>query len=243
MMTPPSDTRPRVSVIIPVFDGERTLRRAIESVLAQSIPTELIVVDDGSTDGSATIAESLGARVIRQPNSGPAAARNRGIAEARGELLAFNDADDAWTPGRLARQLEALDASPELDFVICDFENVVDDGFPMARWAFRDDPRAASAASPSGGMTGFIFQALLARRRAFDAIGVLDESMRWAEDSDWFLRAHDAGLAAQRLEFIGVTRYVHDRNLTGNVAQSHKGLVRAIHASVVRRRNRAQSPR
>lgn len=226
-----SAAAPRVSVIIPVFNGARTLRRAIESVLAQAIPTDLIVVDDGSTDDSVAIARELGVRVIQQPNSGPAAARNRGIGEARGELLAFNDADDAWTAGRLARQLDALDASPELDFVICDFKNVPDDGFAMPGWAFRENQ--------ADGMPGFIFQALLARRRAFDTIGVLDESMRWAEDTDWFLRAHDAGLAAQRLDFVGVTRFVHDSNLTGNVAQSHKGLVRALHASVVRRRNRA----
>ncbi len=234
----PSSPAPRVSVIIPVFNGARTLRRSIESVLAQRVTTdvalEIIVVDDGSTDDSVAIASALGVHVIQQPNSGPAAARNRGIAEARGDLLAFNDADDAWTHDRLARQVEALDASPELDFVICDFKNVPDDGFTMPGWAFRENQ--------AEGMPGFIFQALLARRGAFEKIGVLDESMRWAEDTDWFLRAHDAGLAAQRLDFVGVTRFVHDSNLTGNVAQSHKGLVRALHASVVRRRNRAQRP-
>jgi glycosyltransferase involved in cell wall biosynthesis len=103
-----STTTPNtITAIIPVHNGERHLAEAIQSVLAQTLPPgEIIVVDDGSTDASAAIAQSFGApvRVLAQPNLGPAAARNLGLAHATGDLLAFLDADDLWTPNKLARQ-------------------------------------------------------------------------------------------------------------------------------------------
>jgi len=222
-----------VSIIVPVKDGARTLARAIDSVLSQDEPNlELLVVDDGSTDASPRIAESFGppVRLVRHDVSlGVAAARNRGIAEARGSLLAFNDADDRWYPGKLARQGALLDSDPDLAFVLCAFENVADDGFPLADWAIRKDGREALA--------GYIFQAMLARRSAFDRVGLLDPDMRWAEDTDWFLRALDLGVAHRRTDEVLVTRFVHDKNLTSDVAMSQRYLVRAVRASMQRRRS------
>src|SRR5436305_1029668 len=98
-MTTLDNNQPMISVIIPVYNGERYLGEAIESVLAQSYHwLEIILVDDGSTDGSATVAKqfSPAVQVVRQPNLGAGAARNRGIALAQGEFLAFLDADDLW---------------------------------------------------------------------------------------------------------------------------------------------------
>jgi glycosyltransferase involved in cell wall biosynthesis len=99
-----------VSVVIPCYNGGRFLRETLESVLQQTHPAlEVIVVDDGSTDDSAAIAESYGppVRVIRQQNQGESVARNRGIDEARGEWVAFLDADDVWISEKLERQLAA----------------------------------------------------------------------------------------------------------------------------------------
>lgn len=105
----------RVSVVIPLYNKAPYIGRALDSVAAQDFTDfELIVVDDGSTDGGAEIAEGYGdarVRLVRQPNAGPGAARNRGIEEARGAIIAFLDADDEWLPGYLAEGVRLLDES------------------------------------------------------------------------------------------------------------------------------------
>src|SRR3954452_5019375 len=102
---------PDVSVILPVYNREQTVARAIRSVLAQtSTPLELIVIDDGSTDGTHDVLDSFGSQitVIEQPHAGPYTARNRGLRAARGELIAFIDSDDARLPERLAAQMPLM---------------------------------------------------------------------------------------------------------------------------------------
>ena len=117
-----------LSVILPVYNGERYLAEAIQSVLAQTTPVdELVVVDDGSTDGSAAIVQAFVAtsvastspRVVyhHQPNANTGAARNTGIRLAKGDLLAFIDADDHWSPDKVERQLAALNSDPEAEAV------------------------------------------------------------------------------------------------------------------------------
>jgi glycosyltransferase involved in cell wall biosynthesis len=108
---------PRLSVIIPLFNKRAYVQRALESIAAQTLDDfEVIVVNDGSTDGSDEIVKQFPdqrLRLINQPNAGPGAARNRGIAEARGELLAFLDADDEWTADYLQASVRALDDAPQ----------------------------------------------------------------------------------------------------------------------------------
>src|SRR5437667_12630279 len=118
---PPISRPPLVSVVIPCYNGERYLAEAIESVLAQRYePLEIIVVDDGSTDRSAEVARHFGDAVqyVCQPHAGAAAARNRGVGLATGDLIAFLDADDVWTEGRLARQVQVLEADPSVGMVM-----------------------------------------------------------------------------------------------------------------------------
>lgn len=112
-----------VSVVIPCYNRASILGRAIRSALAQTIvPDEIVVVDDGSRDDSVAVARSFGerVRVIEQPNAGAAAARNRGIAAARGDWVAFLDSDDEWRPEKLQRQFAAVQQFPEAKLVFCD---------------------------------------------------------------------------------------------------------------------------
>ena len=113
---PISAASPRVSVIMPAFNAGRTIDAALQSVFAQTFrDLEVVVVDDGSTDDTAERASGWGDRVVllHQANAGPAAARNRAIRHARGELLAFLDADDLWLPTKLARQVAYFDRFPQ----------------------------------------------------------------------------------------------------------------------------------
>ena len=112
---------PLISVVIPAYNAAAFLAPTLASVFAQDHrPIEVILVDDGSTDDTLAIASSWtpALRVCRQDNAGPSAARNRGIAMAEGEYLAFIDADDTWLPGRLQRHLTIMIQRPDLDMVL-----------------------------------------------------------------------------------------------------------------------------
>ncbi|MCB9865335.1 MAG: glycosyltransferase family 2 protein [Phycisphaerales bacterium] len=122
---------PEVSVIIPAYNAAQFLRRAVESVRAQTYTAwEVLVVDDASSDDTGAVAEALQAelgdrmRYLRQARGGASVARNAGIAAARGRFLAFLDADDAFLPDKLARQLELFERQPQLGLVFSDFTTV-----------------------------------------------------------------------------------------------------------------------
>ena len=106
-----------ISVVIPLYNKERYIHRAVESVLSQKIaPDEVIIVDDGSTDGGAREVKKISdfrIRLVQQSNSGECAARNRGIDEARNELVAFLDADDEWKPDFLAQIHRLMNNFPD----------------------------------------------------------------------------------------------------------------------------------
>jgi GT2 family glycosyltransferase len=227
--------RPSVSVVIPVLDGERFLAEAIASANAQTYsPLEVIVVDDGSSDGSAELAERLGARVLRRPHRGVSAARNAGIAAARGDLIALLDADDRWPAERLAVQVERLQERPELGFVIGRARLFLDPGTPRPDW-FTDDLAM--------GETALARATLLARRELFERIGGFDESSDICEDLDWLVRARDAGIPYEVLDDVLVEYRVHGGN-TGLSRRDdlEKGLLRTLRSSVNRKRSLAGSP-
>lgn len=105
--------QPVVSVIMPVYNGAEYIVRAVESVFRQRVPLELIVIDDGSSDGTEEILKAYQERVDffylrNKKNAGAAASRNRGVRAARGEYVAFLDADDWWADGKLEHQLKVL---------------------------------------------------------------------------------------------------------------------------------------
>ena len=120
----------RVSVVSAVRNGERYLSEALESVMGQTLPPdEVLVIDDGSTDATADIARSCGARVMPSRGRGVSDARNTGIAECRCDLIAFIDHDDVWEPHKLERQVAHLETHPEVGYVLCWLRVVIEPGF------------------------------------------------------------------------------------------------------------------
>jgi glycosyltransferase involved in cell wall biosynthesis len=226
-----SASRPSVSVVVPVFDAGERLLDAVESIERQGYePLEIVVVDDGSTDDTSARIASLGARVrsLRQANAGPSAARNRGLAAARGELFAFLDADDLWPAGKLDRQVGALVGDPDLDVVLGRVRYLPEAGSvqPELRW---EDPDERTVVNVQVG-TGVY------RRRAFERVGPFDETLRFNEDTDWFLRAREAGVRIRILEDVTLEYRLHDANMTRARTVQQMSLTRVLKMSLERRR-------
>jgi glycosyltransferase involved in cell wall biosynthesis len=207
--------RPLISCIVPVYNGERYLAEALDSILAQTYrPLEILVVDDGSTDRTPEVIAGYGsaARTLHQPNAGPAAARNRGIAAASGAFLAFLDADDRWHPAKLERQMMRFAARPELDASVTLAQNYWIPELQAEAERHRD--RRYSQPVP-----GYVCQTLLARRALFEAIGEFD-SLTYnrehplGEDNDWFLRAREHGAVIELLPEVLLQRRLHLSNLS-----------------------------
>ena len=191
--------RRMVSTIIPVYNCERYLAEAIESVLAQTYrPIEVIVVDDGSTDRSAEVAKAFADREVRyfyQRNSGLGAARNQGTRLACGSYFAFLDSDDVWVEKKLDVQMAAFDAHPELDMVFGNMTQFV-------------SPELAVHAKAKGErdqkiLTGYSACTLLIKRSSFLRVGPFATGWRVGEFIDWY--------SARPFEIVQVDlKYIRD---------------------------------
>lgn len=216
---------PLVSVIIPVFNGERFLRDAAQSVLDQRHSSlEIIIVDDGSTDGTANVARSLPETVcyLHQTNQGPAAARNRGIEHARGSLLAFADADDLWPPSKLALQLPYLLRDPKIDIVL-----------GLVQQVRLSETGPEEFAEPAFSVN---LGSAIIRKAVFERVGLFDEAMRYSEDVDWFLRAREAGAEIKTIDAVTLLYRQHDQNMTRGKSTSELNVLKALKRSLDRRR-------
>lgn len=215
----------RISVLVPVYNGERFLAEAIQSVLDQTLPPdEIIVVDDGSTDNTARIVANLSGtadvhiRYVYQANQGPAAARNHGLRLAQGELIAFQDADDRWAAGRLPLQVRLLKQRPDVQIVLgrtCFFA----DGAPLA-------PNGTGDPTAPRWFLGM--QAGLYRRAAFTVVGYFDSTLLIHDDVDWFRRTVALGLTVHSHDDVVLFHRRHANNLTNNRAAAQVALFRML---------------
>lgn len=223
---------PLICCIVPVYNGEKYLDETLDSVFAQTYsPLEIIVVDDGSTDGTAALIEARTEDItyLHQENAGPAAARNTGIAAAAADYLAFIDADDLWLPDKLKRQMELFAANPALDVCVTKIQNFWIDELESDRERFKNHPIARA-------LPGYGFPTSLVRRRAFEALGPIDESLRTGEDTDWFMRVIESQSAIELLPEVFVRRRIHRNNLTHDTTAMFDNLTKILKASLDRRR-------
>ena len=219
-------TEPEVTAVIPVHDGAEFVREAIESVLAQThAVSECIVVDDGSTDATADVVDGFGppVRRVHQPRAGVSAARNRGAREARGELVAFLDHDDAWLPRKLERQVAAL-AAEQATMAVCALE-VVDAAGRTLR-VMRLGPTADLVAGMllfDGTPVASCSSSGLVRRDALLALGGFDPRLGTSADWDLLMRVLLGGTLAYVDEPL--VRYrVHGRNMSRDVAATERDM-------------------
>ena len=190
---------PLVSVIIPCFNTEKTVARALASARAQDYPAiEIIAIDDHSTDSTAELLaaeEAKGIRFLRLPrNRGAAAARNAGITAARGDYVAFLDADDEWLPQKLSRQMALITGRPNMSFVACG-ASLVDVKRSDARPLYED---LAPAEGPEAWRVLLAYNyvatpTVVARRTAVERAKGFDQSLVIGEDQDLWIRLALAG--------------------------------------------------
>ena len=227
---------PLVSVMIGVYNAAPYLGEAIESALAQDYePIELIVVDDGSTDGSADVARAYSqVRVVRQENAGNGAARNRAVEEASGQLYAFLDADDRFTAGKLSLQKAALDADPGLDMV---FGHVREFLSPE----LDEEVRASLRPPTPEPMPWTAPNLMLIRRESFERVGPFTTAVRVGVTVDWFARAAEAGLRYTMLPEVVLERRLHTQNNGLRERASRSQYLEVIRQAMERRRAAAEA--
>ncbi len=229
--------RPSLSVLVPVRDGERYLEEAIRSVLAEGWePIEVLVVDDGSTDGSAAVAESFGppVRCIRRPPLGQASARNAAVSAATGDLHLHLDADDLVVPGAIGKLAGMLVADPSIDLVTGCFETFL---CPDASDELRQRVRI-----PEDAQRGHLSGTSILRASSVSRVGPIDESMPVLAALDWYTRAIDAGLAVRVVPEVVLRRRIHGRNTSLVQGRDASTRMRFLKSVLDRRRTAGREP-
>jgi glycosyltransferase involved in cell wall biosynthesis len=224
---------PLISVIIPVYNEERYLSEALDSVQKQSYsPIEIIVIDDSSVDNSATIAKSYQmVKYFFQPKCGLSAALNKGLGIASGEFFTFLDADDTWEEHKLSLQMEALIKDPSLDAVFGHHRQFISRDVSQT---IIEDQRILPA--PFKG-------AMMIRRESFFRVGLFDTSLTIGDFIDWYKRAMEAGLNFLMLPDVVMRRRIHDDNSSVRDRHAEKDYVKIMKAALDRKRKKEAEQR
>ncbi|RYX81618.1 glycosyltransferase family 2 protein [bacterium] len=226
-----SSPTPLVSIVMPAYNVAHYLNEALESIRAQTYRHyEIILVDDGSTDETAKIAQSEGdVRYFKQANQGCGGARNTGIAEAQGELLAFLDADDLWSPDKLSKQVAFYQALPKTETPTFVYAHVRQFFSPEIDEANRANIRLPEHAQPA-----HLAGALLTTCADFATIGPFESIL--GDSIDWHLRSLEAGANIHMMPDVMLFRRIHNTNMSRAQEYDKRQYVRSLKASLDRRR-------
>lgn len=226
-------TSPLVSVIIPTCNYGKFIAATLDSVRAQSYhPLETIVVDDGSTDHTADVVRAYPeVRYFYQSNQGVSVARNRAIAEAQGEFIAFLDADDVWQPNKLSIQIAYMLENPDVGITATKIKNFIEPGTQLPSW-FQPEIGLEDHKSP-------IPSTLAVRRTVFSQIGNFSPDYRASEDLEWLCRARDAQIPIITLPETLILRRLHGANLSWQAwRESVHRAIKILRASLARKTQR-----
>ena len=212
-------------MIVPVFNAKRFLVEALDSIWAQQYEAlEVLVVDDGSTDGSVDLVSEIrerhrGLHLLRlRENQGPGAARNAGLARARGELITFLDADDLMARDRLSFQVAYLTEHGDVDVVVGTEAIEIAPGVKPPAWLGISRPPRPR----------YYQMSMMARRTAFDRAGPFDESFRMGSDHEWMCRAGAVGVRTALVDRVLLVRRLHGANLTYGTEEMRTAMERVL---------------
>jgi glycosyltransferase involved in cell wall biosynthesis len=227
-----------VTIVVPVYNGARYLRAALDSVLTQDpAPREVVVVDDGSTDDTAAVMSEYADRIVavHRPHAGYSPALNTGIEAATSTWVSFVDADDEWTPTSMADRWAAIDADPAVELVAGRTVQFLSPELPPEvadRYVFDDAPSR-----------GHVLGATIVRRSTLHAVGRLDDSHGLTAAIDWMSRAMVAGVPTVEIDAVVLRRRIHGTNVS--ITTDHdarlKGLRDVVRAHHARRRGQETS--
>jgi glycosyltransferase involved in cell wall biosynthesis len=227
---------PQVSVIIPVYNGEKYVAAAIDSVRAQTCNDwELVVVDDGSSDGTATVlaryTPDSRIRISRQENQGPAASRNRGVALSRAEYVAFLDADDLWVRSYLTRMMKALTANPSAVAAFAGWQYVDENGVPLPQTIILSNALARRLGDELRWHNPLVPSGVVVRRAAITACQGFDTQFVRSEDWDLWLRLLALGPFVAVPEKL-VWYRTHGENMSDDIASMEASALQVLRRHV-----------
>jgi len=226
---------PFVTAVVAAYNGEKYIGWALRSILSQTYrPLEVIVVDDGSTDGTSDIVRKFSdVRYVYQQNNGPASARNLALSMTSGELVTFLDQDDEWTEDKLDKQVPYMLAHPDIDYSfawqrVTIAEEIKDQvPEPLKDYLRKNGPL----------QIGLLPGTLMVRRRLFGQVGLFNESYLNTSDADWFFRCKDAGARMAVLPDVLLLKRFHADNHCYQTELSRRDTLRLVRASIERKRS------